>query len=99
MAGVVDADTHIAESEAMWSYIDSEMYPRRPILAKIPDDTWYKDRNAFWLIDGEIFPKPAGKGSFNLITPSAQKKESGRGDIHLAVRELTDPAARLRDMD
>jgi uncharacterized protein len=99
MAGVVDADTHIAESEAMWSYIDNEMYPRRPILAKIPDDTWYKERNAFWLIDGEIFPKPAGKASFSLITPSAQKKESGRGDIHLAVRELTDPIARLMDMD
>ena len=85
MAGVVDADTHIAESEAMWSYIDKETYPRRPILAKIPEDTWYKERNAFWLIDGEIFPKPAGKASFSLITPSAQKKESGRGDIHLSA--------------
>jgi predicted TIM-barrel fold metal-dependent hydrolase len=99
MVGVVDADTHIAESEAMWSYIDKKMYPRRPILTRIPDDTWYKERNAFWLIDGEIFPKPAGKASFSLITPSAQKKESGRGDIHLAVRELTDPIARLKDMD
>ena len=99
MAGVIDADTHIAESEAMWEFIDREMYPRRPILAKIPDDTWYKDRNAFWLIDGEIFPKPAGKGSFSLITPSAAKREAGRGDIHLAVRELTDPIARLKDMD
>ena len=99
MAGVVDADTHIAESEAMWSYIDKEAYPRRPILAKIPEDTWYKERNAFWLIDGEIFPKPAGKASFSLITPSAQKKESGRGDIHLSAREITDPAARLKDMD
>ena len=39
MAGVVDADTHIAESEAMWSYIDKEAYPRRPVLAKIPEDT------------------------------------------------------------
>jgi predicted TIM-barrel fold metal-dependent hydrolase len=75
------------------------MYPRRPILAKIPDDTWYRERNAFWLIDGEIFPKPAGKASFSLITPSAQKKEAGRGDIHLAVRELTDPALRVADMD
>ncbi|HEY7165236.1 MAG TPA: amidohydrolase family protein [Candidatus Binatia bacterium] len=99
MSGVVDADTHIAESEAMWSHIDNAMLPRRPVLVKIPDDTWYKERNAFWLIDGEIFPKPAGKASFSLITPSAQKKESGRGDIHLAVRELTDPAARLKDMD
>ncbi len=78
MAGVVDADTHIAESEAMWGYIDKETYPRRPILAKIPEDTWYKERNAFWLIDGEIFPKPAGKGSFSLTTPSAQKKDRHR---------------------
>ena len=99
MLGVVDADTHIAESEAMWRFIDQGMYPRRPVLAKIPDDTWYRDRDAFWLIDGEIFPKPAGRASFSLITPSAQKKESGRGDIHLAVRELTDAEARLRDMD
>ena len=83
----------------MWNDIEKEMYPRRPVLAKIPDDTWYKERNAFWLIDGEIFPKPAGKASFSLITPSAQKKESRRGDIHLAVRELTDPMARLSDMD
>ena len=99
MRGVVDADTHIAESEPMWGYIDQEMFARRPILVRIPDDTWYKERNEFWLIDGEIFPKPAGKASFSLITPSAQKKESGRGDIHLAVRELTDPGARLKDMD
>ena len=99
MPGVFDADTHIAESEAMWGYIEKEMYPRRPVLAKIPEDTWYQERNAFWLIDGEIFPKPAGKASFSLITPSAQKKESGRGDIHLAVREMTDPFARLKDMD
>ena len=77
MPGVLDADTHIAESEAMWSYIDKEMYPRRPVLTKIPDDTWYKERNAFWLIDGEIFPKPAGKASYSLITPSAQKKNRG----------------------
>jgi predicted TIM-barrel fold metal-dependent hydrolase len=99
MPGVIDADTHIAESEAMWNFIDEEMHPRRPVLLRIPDDTWYGERNAFWLIDGEIFPKPAGKASFSLITPSAQKKESGRGDIHLAVRELTDPFARLKDMD
>jgi len=34
MTGVVDADTHIAESEAMWKYIDEEMHPRRPILPR-----------------------------------------------------------------
>jgi hypothetical protein len=32
MLGVIDADTHIAESEAMWQMIDGNMYPRRPVL-------------------------------------------------------------------
>jgi uncharacterized protein len=99
MAGIIDADTHIAESDAMWSMIDKEMYPRRPVLLKSPEDTLYGPRNAFWLIDGNIFPKPNGKGSFRLITPSASKLETSRGDIHLAYREMTDIAGRLRDMD
>ncbi len=79
MPGVLDADTHIAESEAMWSYIDKEMYPRRPVLARIPDDTWYKERNAFWLIDGEIFPKPAGKGEFQPDHAVGAKERIGQG--------------------
>jgi uncharacterized protein len=99
MAGVVDADTHIAESNRMWELIEREMYPRRPVLVSVPDDTLYGTRNAFWLIDGNIFPRPVGRASFRLITPSASKHESSRGDIHIACRELTDPQTRLRDMD
>ena len=99
MAGVVDADTHISESDQMWRLMDREMYPRRPVVVSVPEDTLYGTRNAFWLIDGNIFPRPAGRGSFRLITPSASKLESSRGDIHIACRELTDPVARLRDMD
>ena len=64
MQGVVDADTHIAEPEAMWKLIDDRMAPRRPVLVGLPDDTWFGDRNALWLIDGNIFPKPAGKGGY-----------------------------------
>lgn len=99
MAGIIDADTHISEGEAMWAMMDKEMYPRRPVMLKAPEDTLYGPRNAFWLIDGNIFPKPSGKGSFRLITPSASKLESSRGDIHLAYREMTDIPGRLRDMD
>jgi predicted TIM-barrel fold metal-dependent hydrolase len=99
MVGVVDADTHIAESNRMWESIDREMYPRRPVVVSVPEDTLYGPRNAFWLIDGNIFPRPVGRASFRLITPSASKHESSRGDIHIACRELTDPQARLRDMD
>ena len=99
MAGIIDADTHISESESMWAMMDKEMYHRRPVLLKAPEDTLYGPRNAFWLIDGNIFPKPNGKGSFRLITPSASKLETSRGDIHLAYREMTDVAGRLKDMD
>src|SRR5215831_7887219 len=74
---VVDADTHISESESMWELFDREMYKRRPVLVSVPDNTLYGDRNAFWLIDGNIFPKPAGKGGFNLITPSVAKTPAG----------------------
>ena len=99
MPGVVDADTHIAESARMWSLMDQEMYPRRPVLLSAPEDTLYGARNAFWLIDGNIFPKPAGKGSFRLVTPSAAKLEASRGDIQIGCRELTDIPSRLQDMD
>ena len=99
MAHVIDADTHIAESEHMWQMIEPGMRHRRPVVVSVPNDTLYKERDAFWLIDGNIFPKPAGKGSFPLITPSAQTREVGRDDMLIASREMSDIGARLRDMD
>lgn len=99
MLGVIDADTHIAESESMWKLLDPEIYQRRPVLVSVPDDTLYGDHNAFWLIDGNILPKPAGNGSFRLITPSSQKSQIKRGDTTIASREMTNVDTRLADMD
>jgi predicted TIM-barrel fold metal-dependent hydrolase len=99
MKGVIDADTHIAESAAIWELIDREMYPRRPVYFSITNDTLYGPRNGFWLIDGNIFPKPLGKGGFRLITPSQTEWESKRTDVQIACREMTDIPARLADMD
>ena len=73
MLGVIDSDTHVAESLSMWNLIDADMRHRRPVLVSMPDDTLYKDWNALWLIDGNIFPKPVGKGGFRLITPSESR--------------------------
>src|ERR671924_638297 len=99
MNGIIDADTHISEGEAMWAMMDKAMQPRRPLMLSVPEDTWFGNRNAFWLIDGEIYPKPAGKGSFALVTPSAQKVQDGRKDSTVASREMTDINTRLADMD
>ena len=54
MPMIVDADTHIGEPAAMWEHFSPTMYGRRPIVVKVPEDTWYGRRNAFWLIDGAI---------------------------------------------
>jgi predicted TIM-barrel fold metal-dependent hydrolase len=79
--------------------MDEAMMPRRPVRLSVPRDTLYKDRNTFWLIDGNIFPKPAGRGSYNLMTPSLPGQESERGGVTIPCRELTDIEARLADMD
>lgn len=99
MSGIIDADTHIAESESMWELIDGSMRHRRPVMLAAPGDTLYRDFNALWLIDGHIFPKASGKGGFRLITPAASVRETGRTDIVRASREITDVAVRLADMD
>jgi uncharacterized protein len=99
MQGIIDADTHISEGEAMWALMDKNIFPRRPLMLSVPEDTVFGNRNAFWLIDGEIYPKAGGKGSFALVTPSAQKVQEGRKDSTPATREMTDIKGRLADMD
>lgn len=99
MSGIIDADTHIAESEGMWNLFDKDMYQRRPVRVTAPDDTLYRGLNAFWLIDGKIFPKPGGKGGFRIITPTASKREAARSDISIGCREITDVEGRLADME
>ena len=97
MPRVLDADTHILEPAEMWQHFAEAMYPRRPVLVTVPNDTLYRRSNAFWLIDGEIFPKPAGKGGFLLLTPAEQETARDRPDRR--SRELLDLGYRLKDMD
>ena len=59
MAGILDADTHIAEPLEMWDCLDPEWRPRRPVIVQVPPDTLYQESDHMWLIDGQIFPKSA----------------------------------------
>lgn len=99
MSKVIDADTHVSESTAMWEFMDSAFYQRRPVITTVPTDTIYGERNAFWLIDGFTYPRPMGRAGQALITPAASVRELARKDIALESRELTDPAVRIKDMD
>src|SRR2546430_13392165 len=96
MRTVWDADTHIGEPPEMWSFLDSEWYPRRPVIVALPDDTQYGATDHMWLIDGQIFPKPAGRGGNLLVTPTAQKGVRDRADVK--ARELLDLPMRFEDM-
>ncbi len=96
MKAVLDADTHIAEPPEMWNFLDPEWDPRRPVIVQVPEDTQYGDTDHMWLIDGQIFPKPAGRGGNLLVTPTAQKSVRDRADVK--ARELLDLPMRFEDM-
>ncbi|HLY65945.1 MAG TPA: amidohydrolase family protein [Chloroflexota bacterium] len=96
MAAVIDADTHLLESDEMWQHLDADMYARRPVKVRVPNDTLYGKSNVFWLIDGNIFPRPAGRGGMLLATPTDQESIAGRPDVK--ARELVDLEWRLKDM-
>ncbi len=98
MAGVIDADTHIIEHPEMWELFDKEMYRRRPVLATTTSDSVYGQNNQVWLINGTAIPKRAGKGSA-IVAVGGSDSENARTDIDASVRYITDPAARVRDMD
>lgn len=88
----VDADTHVDECEATWSYIpESQRYltPRtlefdeaeRPSYPPIADGSYGR----FWFIDGRLAPR---RRRSDVATRTTE-----------ATRELTDIPGRIRDMD
>src|SRR5256712_12691263 len=96
MLRAVDADTHVFESPQVWDFIDAQMYARRPIIVSAPRDTVYK-RGSLWLIDGNIFPKSAGKGGFLLGTPTEPGPIATTPDVR--GRERLDSVGRVEAID
>ena len=91
--GIIDADTHVFEPPEMWERLDPDMYQRRAHHSGRAGDTVYR-RSNFWIIDGNIFPKPAGKGGFLLGTPTQPQPDRKMPDVR--ARELLDIPAGWR---
>ena len=98
MPGVVDADTHIIEHPGVWEHFDEALYARRPKLATVEPATPGGRADHVWMIDGAAVPKRSGRGSVALAVGGSES-ENARSDISSAVRYITDPMARIRDMD
>jgi predicted TIM-barrel fold metal-dependent hydrolase len=81
---VIDADTHVHETEATWEYIVGAERPLRPTAA-VADSDPNRPPTHYWVIDGRRQLRNLG--------------DDAAGESTVETRELIDPAARLRDMD
>ncbi len=98
MPGIVDADTHIIEHPGVWEHFDKDMYDRRPLLASVAPPDEGGRRDFVWMINGNAVPKRHGKGSY-AVAVGGSESEDNRSDIRSVVRYITDPKARVEDMD
>ncbi|MBI4611862.1 MAG: amidohydrolase [Candidatus Rokubacteria bacterium] len=95
---VIDADAHVEECTETWSFLEKQFYPRRPLPIEIDKDTVFGRINAFWLIDGEAFPKFSGRGLHILGTPPISEFAKAK-PVSVGAQTLTDIKTRLADMD
>jgi uncharacterized protein len=70
---VIDADTHVIESERIWDFFDEDMAHRKPTLVPWADPNNGDVKN-FWIIDSKLVPHPAGKGGQALATPPIENE-------------------------
>ena len=62
---IIDADTHISESEGMWELMDESMHPRRPVMdarARFHNSQCnypLSEKRVKEIEAGEIEPKPS----------------------------------------
>src|SRR3990167_8893422 len=90
---VVDADSHVHESLAMFSLLEKEYHARRPVALSFATDTVYGTRNGIWLIDGDTYPRLAGKGGVVFQTPTVMEMAK-QDSASVGAQEMTDIGAR-----
>lgn len=95
---VIDADSHVEESSATFSFLEKEYYGRRPLAVTFDKDTAYGMHNAVWLIDGETYPKLVGKRGTIFRTPTLMDSSKLKRES-IPAQEINDVKARLADMD
>ncbi len=93
-----DVDAHVEESVHTWKYLDEKYARRRPIPVTLEGEPALLGQNAFWLIDGAVVPRTAGKGLSLFGTPTTSQ-HARRKPFAIASQELTDIEERLRDLD
>jgi hypothetical protein len=97
---VIDADSHVYESDATWDYLPDHFQARRPIAITLPPgQAPYLGRmNGFWLVDGRVVNWTWGHGTVQIGTPLTTTHAIEK-PLSVGSQALTDVPARLRDLD
>ena len=98
-----DADAHAMLSPLMWADLPPEYATRRPRPVRIDDAADMGRWHNGWLVEGQIIPHAVGSGSQPGNEPARVLEEYGASTdqqtFPLGSLVLSDPAARLRDLD
>lgn len=95
---VIDVDSHVEEPEEAWASLDERYADRRPFPILARDVPALGGMNAFWFVDGAVFPKPIGRGTLVYGTPT-EMRFAREKPFTIASQSLTDVGQRLKDMD
>ncbi|MBI2369030.1 MAG: amidohydrolase family protein [Deltaproteobacteria bacterium] len=95
---VIDADSHVEEPTEAWAFLDERYAARKPFVVTAENRPILAEMNAFWYIDGRVFPRPVGRGTTVFGTPLAQVF-AGKKRFSPGSQSLTDVEARVRDLD
>lgn len=95
---IFDADSHVEEAEAVWEHLDPAYAHRRPVVIERAVDPTPYQQDAFWLIDGQTFPRPYGYGALMFGTPVNSRFAKAK-KFSIESQTLVPPEARIADMD
>src|SRR4029450_216600 len=96
---IFDADAHVMMSPAMWHDLPKEYQTRRTRPLIVGDGNGGGARRPGWLIEGRMEPHPYGPGAQGANTPSSTMAEYDAPQGSLGSHDLSEPVARLRDLD
>src|SRR3954470_20787474 len=82
---VIDADTHIDETEATWDWLDEHEREFMPATDQPKNLDPNRPPTRYWMIDGHRQPR--------------LYRDDKRSQTTVETRELLDPLARVRHMD
>jgi predicted TIM-barrel fold metal-dependent hydrolase len=88
----------VMPSQQMWDYLEDAYQERRPIMTALREQPGRGVLDAAWLIDGRVIPHGVGRGVHYGGYP-LEARQVAKQAFSLASQALSDPQARLRDLD